>query len=82
MVIKPFTFRHSYFFEGLACVLINEQFGYIDKTGKIVIEPQFDCSAANFSEGLARVKIDGKYGYVDKKGATPSGSNHIDLGRK
>ena len=80
MVIKPFTFRHSYFFEGLACVLINEQFGYIDKTGKIVIEPQFDCSAANFSEGLARVKIDGKYGYVDKKGAIVIQPKYLEAG--
>ena len=45
------------FYEGLASVqLINQngisKFCYIDKTGKIVIEPQFEA-AADFFEGLA-----------------------------
>ena len=40
---------------------------YIDKTGKIVIEPKFDI-AWSFSEGLAHVRIDGKYYYIDKTG--------------
>src|SRR5581483_4450074 len=33
--------------------------GYIDKTGKYVIPPQFD-SVWNFSEGLARVRVAGQ----------------------
>jgi hypothetical protein len=41
--------------------------GYIDKTGKTVIEPQFD-DAYSFSEGLASVEINGKLGYIDKTG--------------
>jgi hypothetical protein len=41
--------------------------GYIDTTGKSVIDPQFQFAGA-FSEGLARVMIDGKYGYIDKSG--------------
>jgi hypothetical protein len=46
--------------------------GFIDKTGKIVIAPQFD-SASNedgivFSEGLAAVKVSDKWGYIDKSG--------------
>ena len=41
--------------------------GYIDKTGKIVINPQFD-EAWTFSEGLAKVKIGNKLGYIDKTG--------------
>jgi len=44
-----------------------KKYGYIDKTGKIVIEPKFD-NAWSFSEGLARVKIDDKDGYIDKTG--------------
>ncbi len=32
-------------------------YGYIDKNGKVVIEPQFD-DARDFSEGLARVAIE------------------------
>jgi hypothetical protein len=41
--------------------------GYIDKTGKTVIEPDFD-DADSFSEGLASVEIEGKRGYIDKTG--------------
>jgi len=43
------------------------KFGYIDKTGNVIIESQFD-SAWDFSEGLARVSIEGKYGYIDDTG--------------
>ena len=41
--------------------------GLIDKTGKIVIEPQFD-DIGYFSEGLVWVVVDGKYGFIDKSG--------------
>jgi len=47
--------------------LEQDKWGYIDKTGQIVIKPQFD-NAENFSEGLARVKVGDKYGYIDKTG--------------
>ncbi|WP_170880352.1 WG repeat-containing protein [Paenibacillus odorifer] len=43
------------------------EFGYIDKTGKEVIAPQYD-GADSFSEGLAAVEEDGKYGFIDKTG--------------
>ncbi|MCG2727021.1 MAG: WG repeat-containing protein [Elusimicrobia bacterium] len=55
------------FKEGLARVNIGNHFGYIDKTGKYVINPQFDF-AGQFSEGLANVVFGGKAGYIDKKG--------------
>ncbi|MFH1258481.1 MAG: WG repeat-containing protein [Elusimicrobiota bacterium] len=35
-------------------VEVNDKWGYIDKTGKIIITPQFD-EARTFSEGLAAV---------------------------
>lgn len=45
----------------------EEGWGYIDKTGKMVIEPQYD-EGKSFSEGLAAVKIErnskAKYGEV------------------
>ena len=43
------------------------KYGFIDKSGKVVIEPQFD-DAEPFSEGLAQVEKDGKYGFIDKSG--------------
>ncbi|MEO0968917.1 MAG: WG repeat-containing protein [Cyanobacteria bacterium J06639_18] len=72
------------FKEGLLPVRINNRWGYIDKTGKMVIEPKYD-EAWSFSQGLARVGIKtGKteftgwiaepvveiiaHGYIDKTG--------------
>jgi hypothetical protein len=37
-------------------VVINGKAGYIDRTGKIVLEPKYD-GASYFSEGLARVAV-------------------------
>ena len=42
-------------------------YGFIDKSGKVVIEPQFDNVSA-FSEGLAQVEKDDKWGFIDKNG--------------
>lgn len=57
------------FSEGLTWAKSNENrgVGYMDKTGRIVIKPQFD-EAKDFSEGLAVVRIGHKYGYIDKTG--------------
>lgn len=50
----------------------NGKVGFIDKTGKIVITPQFDNAlndeGRTFSEGLAAVKVGDKWGYIDKSG--------------
>ncbi len=53
--------------DGLAVVNKDGKWGFIDKTGKVVIPLQYDY-ASNFSEGLALVKKDGKSGFVDKTG--------------
>lgn len=45
----------------------NGKYGYIDKTGKVVIPPQFE-NTMGFSEGLAATKLNGKYGYIDTTG--------------
>ena len=51
------------FSEGLAAVeIINQKWGYIDRTGKVVIEPQFE-GAGNFADGLAPVNIGGQWGF-------------------
>uniref|UniRef100_A0A7C4CB44 WG repeat-containing protein n=1 Tax=candidate division WOR-3 bacterium TaxID=2052148 RepID=A0A7C4CB44_UNCW3 len=55
---------------GLFPVIVGGKWGYIDKSGSLVVNPQFDW-AADFSEGLARVGIGVwplKYGYIDKNG--------------
>jgi hypothetical protein len=60
------------FREGLAPVLSYNKLGFMDKTGKVVIAPEFR-QTKGFSEGLAAVKIigsDGEYawGYIDRTG--------------
>lgn len=55
------------FTEGLACVKLNDKYGYIDKLGNVVIPFIYDYGYT-FSEGLACVGIDEKYGYIDKGG--------------
>lgn len=63
------------FSDGLTKIKINGKYGFIDKTGKIAIEPQF-VRAEDFSEGLAVVSVKNKYdkyecekyGYIDKTG--------------
>jgi hypothetical protein len=55
------------FSEGLAEVQTGENWGYIDRTGRMVIRPRFQ-EAKYFSEGLASVKINDRWGYIDRKG--------------
>lgn len=55
-------------YDGLALVELNGKYGFIDKTGKFVIEPQFR-DASQFFEGLAIIEtIDFKQGVIDKSG--------------
>ena len=44
------------------------KWGYVDRSGSFVIEPQFD-TAGDFSEGLAAVQVDAGWGYIDQTGA-------------
>lgn len=56
------------FFEGLAGIHNDSaEFGFIDKSGKIVIEHQYD-EVQYFSEGYCPVNINGKYGFINKEG--------------
>jgi WG containing repeat len=40
-------------------------FGYIDKTGKVVIKPQFSI-VSQFNSGLAFVSYENGVGYINK----------------
>ncbi len=64
---ESFKSFFSSFSEGLALIKVDEKWGYMDKQGKAVIQPQFD-SAGYFSEGLAHITLDGKPAYIDKSG--------------
>lgn len=63
------------FSEGLAAVVFKENVGYIDRSGRIVIPPQFSGEGGptvrGFSEGLAAVKVFKdieRWGYIDRSG--------------
>lgn len=76
-VIPPIqgTLHTGSFSEGLAPVskLVAvggkrvERTGFIDRTGKFVIKPQYEF-ASNFTEGLAIAVQNGKSGFIDKQG--------------
>ena len=52
---------------GLYRIAVNGKFGFMDRSGKTVITPQFDA-AEDFSEGLAQVRVGAKSGYINTKG--------------
>jgi hypothetical protein len=53
--------------EGLAAVNRLGRWGYVDKTGRFIIPPQFR-KAHSFSHGLALVLVGDRIGYIDKTG--------------
>jgi hypothetical protein len=55
--------KHS----GLYLIFSEGRSGYMDRTGRVVIEPRFEF-AQDFSEGLAVVGFEGKFGYIDTTG--------------
>ena len=61
-------FLGDYFAHWAAVKDDNGKWGYIDKTGKLVIPCQWEATEG-FSEKLAAVKdATGKWGYIDTKG--------------
>lgn len=74
VIICAILFSTSYIHQGAAGetsklfpIIQNGKWGYIDKSGNIIIKPQFD-HASHFSEGLAVIKINNKSGYIDITG--------------
>jgi hypothetical protein len=51
----------------LLSVRVKDKWGYIDKTGKIQIKPQFDW-AETFEQGISKVTVGDKIGYINKNG--------------
>ncbi len=61
------SFDRLAFSEDLVSVRVNNQYGYMNKDGKIEIEPQFAYADA-FSEGFAQVSIKGNCAFINKSG--------------
>ena len=53
--------------EELYVIRDNGRYGYINRSGLVVVKPQFE-DAYNFSEGLARIAVQHKYGFIDQRG--------------
>lgn len=81
--------------ESLGFKRINHKWGFIDRTGKMVIPPTFDKvigvnaesktafsdePVQNFHEGLAAVAVAGLWGYVDKSGKLVISPQFSDAG--
>lgn len=70
VIPAKYCVNHS-FSDGFAVVgLDHDKVGFINKSGELVIEPQFgNLIGTVFREGLSLVAYpNGKYGYVDKQG--------------
>jgi len=71
VVIPPKFHEGSIFSDGLAVVRTGvNTWGYIDKTGKVVLQVQTIFRPGDFHHGLAALgsKLDGSIGYMDKTG--------------
>ena len=53
--------------ERLYPIIVKGKYGFIDKTGKVVVPPQYQ-KAGEFREGLASLLTDTGYGYIDVSG--------------
>ena len=67
LVIAPKFDEAGYFQKGLAKVKIGDKYGYIDKTGKVVVP--FKSEEAD-SIKLKPVRVGYEYGYIDQTGNT------------
>ena len=54
-------------YDKLLPVKMGGKFGYIDRDGKMVVNPQFD-EASRFVQGRALISVGAKYGYIDESG--------------
>lgn len=56
------------FSNGLAPVLMGGRWGFVDLSGNLAINPQFDLVLHGFHGELAAVVLGGDYGYIDQQG--------------
>jgi hypothetical protein len=71
VIVSKFSYC-GVFSEGLADVLENERWEYIDKVGSLILPTNY-FGIYPFRNGLARVDVGGvgpnqKFGYIDKSG--------------
>lgn len=57
----------TFFHEDLAAVEINNKYGFVNRSGKLIIPVKYE-NATIFSEGLCGVKWNGKWGFINQRG--------------
>lgn len=65
--IEPMMLGNDRFSDGRAMIVTGRGVGFIDTTGKVVIEAIYD-DASYFSEGLAWVRSGDEWAYIDRDG--------------
>ena len=53
---------------GYAAFVSNGKVGYLDKKGRVAIEPQFDYGGQMMSDGYAVLRVGNYYGIINEKG--------------
>lgn len=70
VIVEEFPNRYAFittFIEGRARVSVKSKIGFIDGTGKMVVENKYE-DGRDFSCGRAAVMLNGKWGFIDKNG--------------
>lgn len=62
---------------GAAAVCVDGKWGFVNTSGSIIIEPQYD-DADSFNAGYAPVVVDGLWGYIDTSGALEIEAVYVD----
>lgn len=65
--IEPQFEQAGFFVEGLATVMKDQKYGFIDKGNKLIV-PFVYTSVTDFENGRSIVEIDGKFGMIDRSG--------------
>ncbi len=68
MVIQPVYDDARWFSDGQAPIRLNGRWGFIDKKGKIIVQPTYESPEPlyGFREGLASFTELNKFGFIDK----------------
>lgn len=74
-VVEPQFEDGRCFQDGMAAVMKDGKWGYMDRSGKLRFYG-WDCTAY-FGHGLGPVQRDGKWGYINKQGELVIGLHRI-----
>lgn len=68
VLIPPIYDSAGPFYRDRACVIKDEKFGFINQSGKLVIDLIWDGLGSSFPANLYCVKRESMFGYIDKDG--------------